>query len=281
MNAIGAIRRAARVQAKQAIKLGLATFSSLQKVRSSLSENILAVLMYHRINDYRGNELSVSPGCFVKQLQWLRTHGFHNITMRELENAGKSRNERFPGRRVLFTFDDGYADNCEVVLPLLKDHGYTGIFYISTDYTGTQTMYGRDTLEASPQEKNRVMTWEQVRRLSQEGMEIGSHTASHTLLPQLSEHDVKEELRQSRSLLEEKLQMPITSFCLPGGAYKPEHIAMIREAGYRSCCTTKQGFWRQQDILEIPRIAVLASDGFFVFKQKLTGKMEWAFPLIH
>jgi peptidoglycan/xylan/chitin deacetylase (PgdA/CDA1 family) len=237
-------------------------------------------LMYHRVNDYRKNELSVSVRHFRQQLQWLKAEGFQNITMAELEQLVEQ-GSVISGKRVLFTFDDGYEDNYTQAFPLLKEFGFSGIFYVATDFIGSQNMYERDKLEASSPEHNRMMNWEQLKILLDEGMEIGSHTLSHTSLHQLSTQDVRTELAQSRSLLEENLQVPIRSFCMPFGAYRKEHIPLIRDAGYSSSCTTEQGFWRQQDLLEIPRVAVLASDKFWVFKQKLTGRMEWAFHLLH
>jgi peptidoglycan/xylan/chitin deacetylase (PgdA/CDA1 family) len=38
------------------------------------------------------------------------------------------------GRRVLLTFDDGYRDNYEVALPLLRKHGLTAIFFLATGF---------------------------------------------------------------------------------------------------------------------------------------------------
>lgn len=280
MKLIGSLRRAARVYAKQGIKLGLAGVSSLKPVHAEVSVQGVAVLMYHRVNDYRKNELSVSVRHFRQQLQWLKNEGYQSITMAELEQLGKQ-GSPISGKRVLFTFDDGYEDNYTQAFPLLKEFGFSGIFYVATEFIGSQKMYERDTLEASRPEQNRMMSWEQVRRLLDEGMEIGSHTHSHALLPQLPKQEIETELAQSRAILEEKLQVPIRSFCLPGGAYRKEHIPLIRDAGYTSCCTTEQGFWKRHDLLEVPRIAVLASDKFWVFKQKLTGKMEWAFQLLH
>ena len=39
-----------------------------------------------------------------------------------------------PGRRVLITFDDGYRDNYELALPLLRRHGLTATFFLTSGF---------------------------------------------------------------------------------------------------------------------------------------------------
>lgn len=279
MNRVAAFKKDARVQVKRSIKLGLAALSAWKPANSSVITDTVAVLMYHRVNAYRHDELSIPPEVFRKQLQWLSSQGFQNMRMRELESWPPD--ERLVGRRVIFTFDDGYADNYTEALPILQQFGYTGIFYLATDYIGNQRFYQRDMDETGDPTQNRLMDWEHIRQLLKAGMEVGSHTVSHTQLTQLSDDAVKHELTHSRRIIEEQLQQPITSFCFPEGAYQDRHIPLVRAAGYASACTTDQGFWRRHPLLTIPRIAVLASDGFFVFRQKITARMEWAFRLMH
>src|SRR4030095_4281545 len=44
------------------------------------------------------------------------------------------REERLPPRPLTLTFDDGYADNCTVALPILQRHGLRAAFFIATDF---------------------------------------------------------------------------------------------------------------------------------------------------
>jgi peptidoglycan/xylan/chitin deacetylase (PgdA/CDA1 family) len=39
-----------------------------------------------------------------------------------------------PGRHVLITFDDGYRDNHTLALPILREHGATAAFFLTTDF---------------------------------------------------------------------------------------------------------------------------------------------------
>ncbi len=68
---------------------------------------------------------------------------------------------RLPNNPVLVTFDDGYRDNCEVALPILKRHGICATFFIATDYVTQRRVFWWDRLsylvKRSLNDKLRVM----------------------------------------------------------------------------------------------------------------------------
>ena len=86
----------------------------------------LTIIRHHRI--YRDDErplyrLGVRAGVFRAQLELLERLGLTPITVAEgLVHLGAGR----AGHRVAMTFDDGYADNVELALPLLRAHGARG-----------------------------------------------------------------------------------------------------------------------------------------------------------
>jgi peptidoglycan/xylan/chitin deacetylase (PgdA/CDA1 family) len=92
------------------------------------------VLAYHRIARDPG-DIEFDPGVysataagFDAQLQFLATH-LDIVGPEELERLGDA-----PGRRVVITFDDGYRDNYELALPLLRRHGLTATFFLATGF---------------------------------------------------------------------------------------------------------------------------------------------------
>jgi peptidoglycan/xylan/chitin deacetylase (PgdA/CDA1 family) len=46
-----------------------------------------------------------------------------------------------PARTLVLTFDDGYADNAQVVLPILQRHGLAGTFFVCTGYLDGARMW--------------------------------------------------------------------------------------------------------------------------------------------
>jgi len=266
-----------RVHAKKGIKI-IAALASHAFPASREDQDRVHVLMYHRVNSYRKDELSVPPDRFRKQVEWLHRHGFRNTQMTELESGSVATGDNGP--RVIFTFDDGYEDNYVDAYPILREYGYTAILYLPYDFIGTSKMHPRDTLESGRPEHNRLLSWNQVEEMLNDGMEIGSHTMGHVNLIRMSPEQAKREIVESKHLLEQKLQVQITSFCYPGGYFEEKHVGWVQEAGYRSACTTTPRIWQGHDLFMIPRVPVLSSDIFYVFRKKLLGRMEW-FRIIH
>ena len=273
MGNMDAIKMRARVDVKRIIKTGAAIVSTF-KPHPDAGRGVV-VLMYHRVNDIRHDELSVKPDQFRCQVRWLHDMGFGNMRIRDLESIAE-RNEPLPeNRSVVFSFDDGYEDNYTTAFPILKEFGYTGMFYLTSDFIGTERMFELDKKESGRVEHNRIMNWEQASRLLSDGMEIGSHTMSHAILTSIPEDKARQEIEGSKKALEDKLGVEITSLCYPGGFFDDSHENMARKAGYKSACTADMGIWRGGNVLRIPRVGVLASDSYFIFRTKVMGRMEW------
>jgi len=88
--------------------------------------------------------LAVTPAHFDEQLAALRQH-YAVVTLSELRERLANGNRLGP--LVVLTFDDGYTDNAETVLPLLEKHGVPATFYLATGFTGTTREYLQDDLE--------------------------------------------------------------------------------------------------------------------------------------
>lgn len=71
-----------------------------------------------------------------------------------------------PDKLIVLTFDDGPVSGYTVVAPILKSHGFNGSFYVC-DFDSFQTR------------KDWYMTFRQMRKLADQGFEIGNHSAGH------------------------------------------------------------------------------------------------------
>lgn len=56
--------------------------------------------------------------------------------------------ERLPARAACITFDDGYADNHDVAMPILQRHGLTATFFIATGFLDGGVMWNDRLIEA-------------------------------------------------------------------------------------------------------------------------------------
>jgi peptidoglycan/xylan/chitin deacetylase (PgdA/CDA1 family) len=96
-----------------------------------------------------------------------------------------------------------------------------------------------------------LMTWEQVREVSRNGISIGSHTHSHPVLSQLDQEGQREELRISKEILERELGMRVRSVAYPFGGnfhYGRESMSLASECGYEIGFSFQGGANRGRDI---------------------------------
>jgi peptidoglycan/xylan/chitin deacetylase (PgdA/CDA1 family) len=98
-----------------------------------------------------------------------------------------------------------------------------------------------------------LMSWEQIRELGRAGHEIGSHSMTHPLLPDLSDAQIHEEVATSRSRLSELTGAEVASFCYPNGSYDARCLSAVRDAGYACAVTTRWGLNRTGSPYELKR----------------------------
>lgn len=113
----------------------------------SLNRGRLSILIYHRVLTQRD---PLFPGqadasMFDRQLRLLKRF-FWVIPL--LEATRRLRDGTLPPRAACITFDDGYADNAEVALPLLLQHGLPACFFITSGYLDGGQMWNDSIIEA-------------------------------------------------------------------------------------------------------------------------------------
>ena len=100
-----------------------------------------------------------------------------------------------------------------------------------------------------------AMTWEQAREMAGGGVEIGSHTVTHPILPHVDADQLAYELQQSRRRLEQVLDREVTLFCYPNGDCNARVRDAVARAGYRLAVTIECGLNdRNSDPLALRRV---------------------------
>jgi peptidoglycan/xylan/chitin deacetylase (PgdA/CDA1 family) len=99
------------------------------------------------------------------------------------------------------------------------------------------------------------VTWDQVKEMEGGGIEIGSHTITHPILPNTTDEQLDRELRGSRARLEEVLDHPVALFCYPNGSFDQRVVSAVAKAGYKCAVTTEPGHNDpQSDLLQLRRV---------------------------
>ena len=217
------------------------------------------ILMYHHIAtpppnaDAIRRDLSVRPIAFQEQIGYLRVNGYQAIGLDDLVDYLLGQ-RTLPIRAVVLTFDDGYEDNYTQAFPALRSNGFTGTFFIITDYVG----------------QREYMTWEQIAEMSRAGMSMQAHGRTHDDLAISSAEHTAWQVAGSRMMLEEKLGQPVHFFCYPSGRYTAQTITILRAHGYTAALTTAYGATHSaSSLFELRRVRVRGSDTLGDFVKKL------------
>ncbi len=206
------------------------------------------ILMYHYISvppagaDKYRVDLSVSPDMFDQQLAYLAENGFATVSLHDLL-AHLSAGAPLPPRPVVLTFDDGYRDNYENAFPLLRKYGFTGTFFVVSDFINA----GRPE----------YMTWEMLREMAEAGMSIESHSRTHPDLRGRSfQFLVWEILGPIEAITHHTGRRP-HFFCYPAGKYDRDVIAVLASVETWAAVTTNPGRRQTLDTaMTWPRVRV-------------------------
>jgi len=106
-----------------------------------------------------------------------------------------------------------------------------------------------------------MMTWNELREMSTDGMTIGAHTISHPNLPNTPPEEALEEIVGSRDMIAAKLGTSVTHFSYPNGrgaAHLTETVrGIVRQAGFLSAVTSVPGCVRTgADLWALRRVGV-------------------------
>jgi peptidoglycan/xylan/chitin deacetylase (PgdA/CDA1 family) len=129
------------------VSLSLSVAGALGRVLPGGRRNRLVVLIYHRVlpalDPMFPREITASD--FDAQMNAIARH----CTPMPLAAAVRAlKAGDLPPRAVAVTFDDGYADNATVALPILQKHGVPATFFIATAFLNGGRMWNDSVVEA-------------------------------------------------------------------------------------------------------------------------------------
>ncbi len=218
----------------------------------------LSVLLYHRVGEGPG-EIELPSALFERQMVLLAERRL----VRPLDDALA---DPAPGG-VVVTFDDGFADFPERVLPVLVQHRVPAALYLTT---------GLVAGEGGSPNGHRPLTWQQLREAVATGLvTVGAHTHTHANLARATEEECELEMRRSKELIEDRLGVACRHFAYPFAVASPaaERVArrLFRSAALDAWRTNRRG---SLDPHRLGRTPILRSDGWAFFRAKVAGLLD-------
>lgn len=262
----------------------------------------LSVFIFHRVHAQPDPifPAEVDARRFDAMLGWIGR--WFNVL--PLDRAARElRRGTLPERAAAITFDDGYADNHAVALPLLRQHGLPATFFIATGFLDGGRMFNDTVIESvrgargpsldlahlglgshevatmpgrqaaireilrqikyRPADERLALTRSiaeaagvvppddlmmrsaDVVALHRAGMQIGAHTMTHPILARSDLEVARQEIAQSRDVLEKLLGERVGLFAYPNGRvgvdYEPQHARLVESLGFDAAVTTDWG----------------------------------------
>jgi peptidoglycan/xylan/chitin deacetylase (PgdA/CDA1 family) len=179
------------------------------------TNQLIPILVYHSISNMQSGpnpQLYVTPKKFEFHIQTLVKNGLTPIASTDLNDFYEGKTD-LPKHPVLITFDDGYKDNFKYAFPILQKYHVKSTIFVVTGNIGVHSSY---------------LDWRELKEMSQTGLvDIESHTAHHRNLTRLKESAIKQELSESKQILESRLQKPCVFLSIwqvqsEGGGFSPK-----------------------------------------------------------
>ena len=157
-------------------------------------------------------------------------------------------------RHAVLTFDDGFADLYDHLLPLVLQRHVPAVVYLVSDRERA------DWCDWGPMGAPWLLSRRQALEMAEAGVTIGSHGRTHADLTRLTPRRLVGEVEGSRKVLEDRLGHEVRHFCYPYGAHDERVVRAVERAGYATACTVERGFARTGcSLLRLPRVPVSAS----------------------
>lgn len=292
---------------RRTVQSGL--FSVIAKFQSSR----LLILRYHSVlddpsehADSIGSGIIHSSAEFSKQMEYL-ARTCNPVTMDQVLEFARGFGSLSP-RSVAVTFDDGFADNLSVAIPILNQSGVPAAIYVMAGYVSSIPWYctlryifartqrtsftdpsDGTTRSLNPESRyesylacSRVcaatpraeidaamialekaleveyrptqpimLSWDEVREVMHQGHTVGSHSLSHPNMAYISPEELRDQMVDSRKILEGETASKIRHFSYPSPIMEPHWtentVETCSAAGYETAVTCGIGFVRRGD----------------------------------
>lgn len=206
---------------------------TLEKLRGAVGPSKCALMLHSVAAPQSPDESTyyIAPERFHRFMRWFHRAGYRTASLDQwLRDA-------VPDKHVLLTFDDGYDDLYEHLLPLVIQHRYKPLIFLVADRIGQSNVWD----QVSGLRARRLLTLDQIREMQRCGVDFGSHTLTHPWLPDVPDARLHREVRNSKHRLEDLLGVEITSFAYPYGGVDMRVRSSVQAAGYKAAFTIQSG----------------------------------------
>lgn len=222
--------------------------------------NQIPILTFHNISQRRDWGINtIPPERFRTHLQFLKNQGYVPINFLNLAH------QKLPRNPIIITFDDGYASVFENAFPILQEFGFTAVVFVVTGYIGKWNEWDVNLGGI----RSRHLNASQIKKLSESGIEIGTHGTSHYAFTYMTQQKLENELYESKKTIEKIIKRRVVSLAYPFGIQNQKIQQNVEEAGYTFACVNLNGHNGTNNPYCLKRYPVYRTDSIFALKNKL------------
>jgi len=183
----------------------------------ALAAHSAVIFIYHRFGESNFPSTSITIPQFEAHIAELKRGGYHVMSLPDIVAALKS-GKSLPDRAVGLSVDDAYLSAFTEAWPRLKAAGFPLTLFVATDPVDRKI--------------KSYMTWRQIRALKDEGVTIGSQTASHLHMAAASDAEDRHDLEKSNGRFLAELGAVPRLIAYPYGEAGLAVMRLAREAGF-------------------------------------------------
>jgi peptidoglycan/xylan/chitin deacetylase (PgdA/CDA1 family) len=222
------------------------------------------VLCYHVVESPADTIFTISRETFRQQLDYLESTGFNIVPLAHVHDYVNGKRASLPPNPVVITIDDGWRCTYSEFYPEMKKRGLPFTAFIYPNII-EKTAY--------------ALTWKQVREMSDDGVDIQSHSMTHPFLtrrrhgsmgPSKYGSWLESQLVESRKILEAKTGKKVRYLAYPYGDYDATVADASKRAGYSAALTCDFGeVTKGSDPFRMKRVVIYGKTTFAEFRRHL------------
>jgi peptidoglycan/xylan/chitin deacetylase (PgdA/CDA1 family) len=241
----------------------VAAFAAPKRVAEDTTPTA-TVLCYHIVEAPAAPRMHIDRETFRSHLRYLEMTGYNVVPLRHVFEFVTGKRSSLPKNAVVITFDDGWRSTYTEVFPELQKRKFPFTVFIYPNIIGKTA---------------NALTWEQIREMSDAGVDIQSHALSHPYLTRrkhrsMSDDDyalwLRKELAESKRILEKHSGKKVQFLAYPYGDYDDTVADEAKKAGYAAALTCDFGRVKKgSDPLKMRRFVIDDRMDFAAFRKYL------------
>ena len=222
------------------------------------------VLCYHIVESPAAPRMHIDRETFRQHLRYLEMTGYNVIPLRHLYEYVSGKRASIPKNAIVITIDDGWRSTYTEAYPELQKRKFPFTVFIYPNIIG---------------KTSNALTWEQIREMSDAGVDIQSHSLTHPFLTKRRHRSksndqyavwLQKELAQSRRILEKETGKRVQFIAYPYGDYDDRVAEATARAGYTAALTCDFGRVKKgSDPLRMKRFVIDDRMDFTEFRKYL------------